>query len=258
MRIALTALTAIILIMYFCIPFSGNPISAPPSLLHLLGTDSYGRDYFLIILLATAISVVEASLAAITAIAFSLTLAFLSIVTYGKYFKAIIRYFTYIIESCPLIVWVFVLLISLSTYPMFSSTLIIFSIAATPFTTTVLFGEIERIWETDYVKAVRLLGIPNRQVFFQNVLPNSTQVTTPVALNLFGAAITVSGAVGFLGFGNKSRIDMGSILFSSKDNFASNPYAFLATSGSFFIIFIIIYFLKRKVLIQHTASGKFI
>lgn len=55
--------------------------------------------------------------------------------------------------------------------------------------------------EKDYVESLRLIGVPNREVLFREVLPNITPVIAIQALLAFAIAVFAEGGLSYLGLG---------------------------------------------------------
>lgn len=215
---------------------------------HPLGTDEFGRDFLAVLIGATALSLSKAVIITLIAIIISTVIAYLAIYFQNKVVEGFFRGIVIVVESCPILLWVFVVIIAFSRLPAVIAVTVAFIIAATPFVSNVIAGELERLWKADYVRAARILGIGEWRILMSYILPNAVSVLIPVALNVLGAALTVSGAIGILGMGNRSELDLGILLLRGKENVLQNPTILIVTVMTFIGIYIYIFLLKNWML----------
>lgn len=215
---------------------------------HPLGTDEFGRDFLAVLIGATALSLSKAVIITLIAIIISTVIAYLAIYFQNKVVEGFFRGIVIVVESCPILLWVFVVIIAFSRLPVVIAVTVAFIIAATPFVSNVIAGELERLWKADYVRAARILGIGEWRILMSYILPNAVSVLIPVALNVLGAALTVSGAIGILGMGNRSELDLGILLLRGKENVLQNPTILIVTVMTFIGIYIYIFLLKNWML----------
>lgn len=215
---------------------------------HPLGTDEFGRDFLAVLIGAMGLSLSKAVIITLIAIIISTVIAYLAIYFQNKVVEGFFRGIVIVVESCPILLWVFVVIIAFSRLPAVIAVTVAFIIAATPFVSNVIAGELERLWKADYVRAARILGIGEWRILMSYILPNAVSVLIPVALNVLGAALTVSGAIGILGMGNRSELDLGILLLRGKENVLQNPTILIVTVMTFIGIYIYIFLLKNWML----------
>jgi len=215
---------------------------------HPLGTDEFGRDFLAVLIGAMGLSLSKAVIITLIAIIISTVIAYLTVYFQNKVVEGFFRGIVIVVESCPILLWVFVVIIAFSRLPAVIAVTVAFIIAATPFVSNVIAGELERLWKADYVRAARILGIGEWRILMSYILPNAVSVLIPVALNVLGAALTVSGAIGILGMGNRSELDLGILLLRGKENVLQNPTMLILTVMTFIGIYIYIFLLKNWML----------
>jgi peptide/nickel transport system permease protein len=171
---------------------------APPSSLHLMGTDQYSRDVFSRILYGARIS---------------LSIGFLAVaisVTIGTVLGAVAGYLGGWIDGSVMravdMVMAFprlVLLMALVAVFPRSIFLIIVALALTqwPFTTRVVRGEILGLREREFADAARALGFSRRRIIFRHLLPNAMAPVIVAATLGIGNTIILEAGLSFLGLG---------------------------------------------------------
>lgn len=226
-----------------------------PSLSHPLGTDEFGRDLLLSTLLATLISALKGIW--ITAVAFASagTVAYLTVMRESRVFSWLLRGGTQVVESIPLLLWVLAAVVAITDPRMLVVTLA-FAVAALPPVGTAIAGELERLRRAPYVEAARLLGIREGRILARYIVPNTTSVLAPIAIQVLGAAIAVDGAIGVLGLGNRSDYDLGVMLLRGKEYFLVHPQLLLLSLG---ILIALFYYLSMTIwrlrLMRKTDTG---
>lgn len=221
---------------------------------HPLGTDEFGRDLMAVLIGAIGLSLGKAVIITLIALTFSTLIAYVAIYFQNKVVEGFFRGVVIVVESCPILLWVFVVIIAFSRLPAVIAVTVAFIIAATPLISNVIAGELERLWKADYVRAARILGIGEWRIMMSYIFPNAVSVLIPVALNVLGAALTVSGAIGILGMGNRSELDLGILLLRGKENILQNPIILIVTVMTFIGIYIYIFLLKNYIILRLNFS----
>jgi peptide/nickel transport system permease protein len=211
---------------------------APPSALHPLGTDQYGRDVLSRILFGARISL----LIGILAVGISVTLGtVLGAVAgfFGGIVDTLIMRFTDMVMAFPRIV----LLLAIVALFQPSIFLIVAALALTqwPFTTRVVRGEILSLKEREFAEAARALGYSRARIIFRHLLPNAMGPVIVLATLGIGNAIILEAGLSFLGMGVQAPTpSWGSMVTDGRDHIFAAWW--LATFPGLAIVFVVLAF----------------
>ena len=208
----------------------------PPGIDHPLGTDEFGRDLFATALAATGLSLLKGT--AITAGALAMSIVAAELVTLGRVSlpAAIARTVANIVESVPVVLWIFIVIVAVPG-PRFFVVAVAFSLVVLPIATHLLAGEFFRLRAAAYVEAAYHLGAGELRVLIRYILPNATAVVVPFALQVLGAAIAVDGAIGVIGLGSRSDLDLGIFLLRGKENFFLHPQVLIVALAAYGLLY---------------------
>lgn len=237
----------IILFIYAKIRLSITADWLDKSLITFLGVDEFGRDNFAVAILSSINSMVTAIALTLFAFITGSIVAFSAILAKVKFIKTILHASGTLIESCPVIVWLFVIIVGFRDYPRFVIVSVTFILAAIPYLSNVIFGELERLWHADFIESARIAGLTNLRIGFKYLLPNTLSVITPVLINVYGAALTVNGVIGVLGMGNRMDLEIGTLLLRGKENITTNPQIMLLAILSLITIYFIIILIGQEI-----------
>ena len=182
----------------------------PPSHEHWFGTDKLGRDVMAGMIHGSRISLsigfVAVGIAVIIGIFFGALAGY-----FGSWIDIAISRLFEIMLSIP----TFFLLITVAAIfrPSIFMTMIIIGLTSWVGIARFTRSEFLRIRNLDYVTAAIAIGVPNRKVMFQHILPNAlAPVIVSVVLGIAGA-ILVESSLSFLGIGVPAElVTWGSIL----------------------------------------------
>lgn len=211
-----------LLAIYLALPWALTDAWLPPSIVHPLGTDEFGRDLLANVILSTGLSALKGLGLAVLAVAFAGLVAYYAVVRGSRTVTVLLRGMTNVVESIPVLLWILVAVIAIKE-PRFLVVALAFSIAALPAVSTVIAGELERLVHTPFMEAARMLGVREVRLLSHYILPNAAAVLAPLMIQVLGAAIAVDGAIGVLGMGNRSQPDLGIMLLRGKENFIDHP-----------------------------------
>ena len=127
-----------------------------------------------------------------------------------------------VVESVPLVLWVLIIVVSVKG-PRVWVTLVAFGVLVLPTVTQILLGEFMRLKAAPFVEAAYLLGLSETRVYGTYLLPAAFPVLAPVFIQVLGSAIAIDGAIGVLGLGSRSDIDLGVFLLRGKEQFVTRP-----------------------------------
>ena len=213
-----------------------NVIWQEATLNHPLGTDEFGRDILSTLLIATGLSLAKGIF--ITGVTLFIAIIVAEIITMRNQpgLTFVVKLLSSIVESVPVMLWVLIGIISFSGSRLFVITLI-FIIVVFPVATHLIAGEFIRLKKTYYVESAYQLGANEFRVLSYYVLPNARAVLLPYALQILGMAIAVDGAIGVIGLGNRTDLDLGIFLLRSKENFFIYPQLFIYTVAMYISIY---------------------
>ena len=233
-----------LLAIYLALPWALTDAWLPPSLVHPLGTDEFGRDLLANVILSTGLSALKGLGLAVLAFAFAGLVAYFAVVRGSRTVAVLLRGMTNVVESIPVLLWVLVAVIAINE-PRVLVVALAFSIAALPAVSTVIAGELERLVHTPFIEAARMLGVREAHLLWRYLLPNAAAVLAPLVIQVLGAAIAVDGAIGVLGMGNRSQPDLGVMLLRGKENFTDNPQILLLAVGMFAALYAYLIWVER-------------
>ena len=178
--------------------------------LHLMGTDSLGRDTFTRILFAGRISLGVAL--SVTIITTTLGVLIGAISGYlGGSIDSLLMRFTDLMYTLPDLPLLLILSASLRQFvglqnllgSNLSVIIIIFVLAAFGWMTNarLVRGSVLSLREQNFIEAARALGASKSRIIFQHLIPNSLAPIIVAATLGFGAVIISESALSFLGFG---------------------------------------------------------
>jgi peptide/nickel transport system permease protein len=177
---------------------SPKGLGSPPSLAHPFGADTYGRDVFSRVLVATRISLLVGIIAVSIALVIGLSLGPVS-GYYGGAVDSVIMRLADIFFAYPYILFVLLLLVVLG--PGFRNVFIAIGVLSWATYARLVRGSVLSVKTMEYVEAARAGGATDLRIIFRHVLPNSmAPVYVAIAMGIGGAIVT-EAALSFLGIG---------------------------------------------------------
>jgi peptide/nickel transport system permease protein len=178
--------------------------------LHLMGTDSLGRDTFTRILYAGRISLSVALTVTIITTTLGALIGAISGFLGGSVDSILMR-FTDLMYTLPDLPLLLILSASLRQFvglqkllgSSLSVIIIVFVLAVFGWMTNarLVRGSVLSLREQDFIEAARALGASKSRIIFQHLIPNSLAPIIVAATLGFGAVIISESALSFLGFG---------------------------------------------------------
>jgi len=212
-------LSTIALLAPFLSPYDPSLIDsssllAPPSLRHLLGTDSLGRDLLSRLIYGARISLSIGLIA--MGIATFIGLIFGSIAGYyGGIADSLIMRFVDIVLCFP--VFFLILAVVAIFEPSIINIMVIIGLTGWMGTARLVRGEILSLKEREFIQAAKAIGASGPRIILRHLIPNAAG---PVLVNAtlgVAAAILLESGLSFLGLGVQPPTpSWGSILIESK------------------------------------------
>jgi ABC-type dipeptide/oligopeptide/nickel transport system permease subunit len=173
-------------------------VLAPPSRIHLLGTDNLGRDLLSRLIYGARVSlfvgIVSSLVSAVIGVSIGLIAGFR-----GGMVDAIIMRITDAFLCFPPLI--FILAMSAALGPGLQNVMLAFALFGWTFFARLARGQVLLVRELPFIEAARSVGVPATRIMFRHILPN---IMAPVLVQItiaVGIAILVESGVSFLGLG---------------------------------------------------------
>lgn len=202
------------------------PAPSPPTKENILGTDDQGRDVAARVLYGFRLSV-------LFGLALTLSSSVIGIMAgavqgyYGGILDLMMQRFLEIWSSLPNL---YILLIFAAVFtPGFWTLLLILMLFSWVHLVDLVRAEFLRARNFDYVRAANALGVSNRKIIIQHVLPNAMVATITFMPFILTSSITALTALDFLGWGLPAGSpSLGELLLQGKNNLQAPWLAFTA------------------------------
>jgi peptide/nickel transport system permease protein len=206
----------------------------PPGSVHILGTDSYGRDVLSRIILGTRVSLVVA----LSAVGIAITVGSLIGIVAG-YMGGIVDAISIrcidMLMTFPTIILGLMVLAVLGS-GLFNLTVAI-AVAITPRFARIARGSAIAVRERDYILAARALGMRDARVIFAHILPNLINEVLVVGTLWTGTAILQEANLSFIGLGVKPPTpSWGGMIRDGVNQLLSQPWLSIAPGVAIFIV----------------------
>jgi ABC-type dipeptide/oligopeptide/nickel transport system permease subunit len=170
----------------------------PPTLMHWLGTDGFGRDILTRLLYGARVSLTIGFVA--TGISITLGTLLGAVAGYaGGRLDTLLMRFTDMVLSFPRLV-LLILIVALfgSSVPII---IVVLGLTQWPSTTRIVRGDVLSLREREFIQAARALGFGRARIVLQHLVPN---VLAPVIVSAtlgIGNTIVLEAGLSFLGLG---------------------------------------------------------
>lgn len=182
----------------------------PPSSSHLFGTDTLGRDLFDRVAAGAWTSLTTSAVAVLLAVVVAVPIGIVAARTADRWIDQVLMRVVETVQAIPPFVLVIVILGMIGTGPSSvagievdttAKVIVCLALGFVPFFARVTRSAAIVELEEPYVEGLRLLGVPEREILFREVLPNvATAITVQVFLAL-AIAVFAEGGLSVIGLG---------------------------------------------------------
>ncbi|WEX08879.1 ABC transporter permease [Chelativorans sp. AA-79] len=191
-------------------------IMVPPSVDFLFGTDELGRSVLTQIVYGVRTSLVVGIAAAATAMTLGVVMGAVS-GYFGGRVDSIVSRITETFQVMPTFVLA-ALVVAMAGTGMLKVIFII-AILAWPQSARVMRAQVMKMKSMEFVDALRCLGIPERKILWNEILPNAIPPVIPVGTLVIGQAILLEAALAFFGLTSPEVASWGRLLTSGQQYF---------------------------------------
>lgn len=219
-------------------PVQGVPAEKlkAPSALHILGTDSLGRDLFARIVYGAVHSLTGAFVAVAVGLVVGTALGVLAGSTGGLIEEAIMRLVDVLLSIPGLLLMLsIIILLGFGTV----NAAIAVGITSVAAFARLSRSEVVRVRRSDYVEAAFGSGGTFFAVLWRHVLPNSLVSVLAFAALQFGSAILAISTLGFLGYGAPPPTPEWGLLIAEGRNYISTAW-WLTTAPGIVVVLVVL------------------
>ena len=228
-----------------------NARLSAPSSLHLLGTDSTGRDGFSRIVYGGQISLIIGILAVVISVSVGTVMGGMS-AYYGGWVDAILMRFTEAMLSIPQLFLLIVLgkflgrdiqtinLFGLSFSGSVGIVIVVIGLTSWMYLARIVRANVLSLKEMDYISAAKSLGASNSRIFFTHLVPNTLGIIIVSATLGLAGAILQEAYVSFLGLGVQPPTASWGNMLTSAQSFIQRGAWWMWVFPSLFIVFTIL------------------
>ena len=231
-----------------------------PSINHLLGTDSLGRDIFVRLMYATRISLLVGIVATFVNMIIGTLYGGISGIIGGKVDSIMMRIVDIFISIPQIIYVICAIIICRSIFADLNSEIkdIVSVLVAIGLTywlkmARLIRAEVLTIKEQEFVKYAVIIGSSKIRILLKHIIPNCIQTIMAVTILHIPTAIFTEAFLSFIGIGINPPIpSWGSLIYEGMGNIYSQPYlviyASIIITITMFLISIIGECIKNKIL----------
>ncbi|MGA2459838.1 MAG: nickel transporter permease [Candidatus Bathyarchaeia archaeon] len=171
---------------------------APPSLEHLFGTDSLGRDIVSRVIMGSRISLTVSMI--VVALAISVGTPLGAVAGYiGGMWDEIIMRITDLFLAFPSLLLAMAIAAALG--PSLANSMVALALSWWPWYTRLVRSQGASLRERPFVEAARAMGVPDKNIIARHILPNSLAPVIVQATVDIGTVVLATAALSFIGLG---------------------------------------------------------
>lgn len=183
---------------------------------HLLGTDELGRDILTRLLYSGRISLTIGFSVALASVIIGSVVGAIS-GYFGGWIDTVLMRFVDVMYSLPTL---FLNILVLAIFgDEFIYMILILSFTSWMGVARLVRGNFLQLREMQYVEAARAIGVPNRNIIFKHLLPNSIHPIIVNATLMVGGAILSESALSYLGLGIQAPQTSWGLMLSNAQEF---------------------------------------
>jgi peptide/nickel transport system permease protein len=206
---------------------------APPSMMHLLGTDNVGRDILARVIWGARVSLIAGSGSVAIAVSAGCVLGLAAGYWRGLVDDVVMRVMDAVL-SFPALVLALALGAVLGAG--LGSVLIALGVVYAPTFARLMRGQVLSIRTREYVDAARLLGAPDWRILVRHVLPNAAAPIVVQASLSVAFAILAEASLSFLGLGvQPPEPSWGSIINAGRGYLQQAPWMVFGPGAALFV-----------------------
>lgn len=185
----------------------------PPSWIHLMGTDHFGRDVFSRVIYGSRVSLLIGFLAAFITITVGTILGAIS----GYYGGVIDNIIMRVTELFLVIPTFFLILLIVAVFGGSIWNVIgVIGITTWPGTARIVRASFLSLKEKEFVEAARLIGSNDFRLIFKHILPNAMGPVLVLTSLRVASSILAEAGLSFLGLGDVNHITWGQLLYKAQ------------------------------------------
>jgi peptide/nickel transport system permease protein len=224
---------------------------APPSQVHIMGTDSTGRDVFSRIIYGGQISMMIGILSVLISVSLGTVIGGMA-AYYGKWVDSILMRITEAMLSIPSL---FLLIVlgktfgrNVQTINVFGLTfsgsvgivILVIGLTSWMYLARLVRANVLSLKEMDYIAASKSLGASNSRIFFNHLVPNTLGIIIVSATLGLASAVLTEAYVSFLGLGVQPPTASWGNMLTSAQSFIQRGAWWMWLFPSLFIVFTIL------------------
>ncbi len=205
--------------------------ATPPSMAHLLGTDTLGRDMLSRTLYGGRISITVGLVATFVALAIGVTYGAVAGFVGGKVDIVMMRIVD-ILYALPFAIFVILLMVFFGR----NIFLLFFAIGAVEWLTMarIVRGQVLSIKRMEFIEAARALGLGRRRIIFRHVIPNALGPVIVYTTLTIPAVMLLEAFLSFLGLGVQAPMSSWGVLIKDGSDKMEEYWWLLVFPGALF------------------------
>ena len=193
--------------------------------LHILGTDTRGRDVLFCLIIGSRWAVLAGTIAVLTSMLLGLSLGGIA-GYYGGWIDNVISLFINLFAAFPALLLIF-LAAAISHYSLY---VVMFTVglAAFPRIAMAIKTKVKSLKENQYIEAAKELGLRDIEILWKDIIwYNSRNIIVDYIMNGFAFAIIIEVTLSYLRLGEQKYVSWGNMLLEGKNRFQYNNEAWL-------------------------------